>query len=275
MVVPDKAPVDAKQPWAKRELVPPPGVDWARITEARTVRKMIGLMIIGGLLIVAQRVSAGPFEDGNAAYGRGDYATALKLWRPLAQQGNAIAQTSIAVLYYKGQGVAQDYQEAAKWLRFAAEQGIKEAQGALGTMFKTGQGVAQNYKEAAKWHRFAAEQGYAEAQSSLGVMYAFGQGVSQDHKEAVKWYRLAVARGNVDARSNLGVMYDKGWGVTRDNVRAHMWFNLAAASLSGDKGNIDTNERDRVASKMTPAQIERAQEMARKCQESKFKDCGW
>jgi uncharacterized protein len=55
---------------------------------------------------------AGPLEDGQAAYRRGDYATELALLRPLADQGNAVAQTGLGWMYEYGHGVPQDYAEA-------------------------------------------------------------------------------------------------------------------------------------------------------------------
>jgi TPR repeat protein len=124
-----------------------------------------------------------------------------------------------------------------------------------------------------KWYRLAAAQGYAPAEYSLGVAYEKGQGVPQDYREAVKWYRFAAAQGNESAQVNLGVMYTKGRGVGQDFVRAHMWFTLAAAALSGDSGDTATKNRDRIASKMTAEQIGTAQQMARRCQESKLKNC--
>ena len=95
----------------------------------------------------------------------------------------------------------------------------------------------------------------------------------QDYQEAVKWYRLAAAQGNEFAQVDLGVMYAEGRGVRQDFVRAHMWLNLAAAALSGDPRDTATKNRDRIASKMTAEQIGTAQEMARRCQESKLKNC--
>jgi hypothetical protein len=68
-------------------------------------------------------------------------------------------------------------------------------------------------------------------------------------------------------------MYTNGTGAPQDLVRAHMWFTLAAAALSGDSGATATKNRDRIASKMTAAQIAAAQEMARRCQESKLQNC--
>ena len=95
----------------------------------------------------------------------------------------------------------------------------------------------------------------------------------QAFQEAVKWYHLAAAQGYEFAQVNLGVMYSKGRGVRQDFVRAYMWFNLAAAALSGDSRDTATRKRDRIASKMTAEQIATAQEMARRCQESKLKNC--
>jgi len=126
-----------------------------------------------------------------------------------------------------------------------------------------------DYAEALKILRPLAIQGGASAQLNLGAMYDNGEGVTQDYKEAVKWYRLAAAQGDAEAQYSLGVMYEKGQGVTQDYIRAHMWWNLA--SSAGDAGG-DKN-RDIVAKKMTPQQIEKAQDMARECQAKDFKEC--
>jgi len=70
-----------------------------------------------GLLILAifGTANAGPLEDGEAAYARKDYATALELFRPLAEQGDAQAQYNLGVMYDTGEGVPQDYALAVKW----------------------------------------------------------------------------------------------------------------------------------------------------------------
>ena len=60
-------------------------------------------------------VSAEPFGDGFAALNRGDYAQAIRILRPLAEQGLAKAQYLIGSMYQKGEGVPQNYQEALKW----------------------------------------------------------------------------------------------------------------------------------------------------------------
>ena len=69
------------------------------------------------------------FDEGVAAYDRGDYATALEEWLPIAEQGHAAAQKHLGTMYEFGQGVSQDYAEAVKWYRLAAEQGTYMALG--------------------------------------------------------------------------------------------------------------------------------------------------
>jgi TPR repeat protein len=71
------------------------------------------------LLLSVGAAWAGPYEDGAAAYQRGDYATALRIFRSLATQGNADAQALLANMYDSGIGVKQDYAEAVKWYRLA------------------------------------------------------------------------------------------------------------------------------------------------------------
>jgi uncharacterized protein len=161
--------------------------------------KRISTIVVGAVLCVVQAANAGQLEDGTAAHDRGDYAAAVTLWRPLANQG------------------------------------VAQAQYLLGTMYENGKGVAQDYREAMKCYRLAADYpGYAAPLYALGFIYVNGHGVAQD------------------------------------NVHAYMWYNIAASS--GDY--TGTLLRDVLAKKMTPAQITQAQEMAKRCQQSKHKDCG-
>jgi TPR repeat protein len=76
------------------------------------------------LLAIAGAVVAGPIEDGEAARDRKDYATALRLFRSLAEQGDPTAQEHLGVMYENGQGLPQDYAEAVLWYRRAAGQGL-------------------------------------------------------------------------------------------------------------------------------------------------------
>ena len=173
------------------------------------------------------------FQKGLDAAESGDFATALREWKHLAEQGDASAQFNLGLMYYRGKGVIQDY------------------------------------KTALKWFTLAAEQGNADAQGSLGLMYLNGHGVPQDYKTAVKWSTLAAEQGNATAQTNLGVMYVLGLGVVQDNVYAHMWGNIAASN--GHENGVKL--RDRIAKQMTLAEISAAQELARECVRKKYKGC--
>ncbi len=107
--------------------------------------------------------------EGKAAYKKGDYATALKEFEPLAVQGDAEAQYNLGVMYAYGRGVAKDYNEALRLYGLAAAQGQALAQVGLGGMYKNGQGVAQDYKEAARLYGLAAAQGHSGAKSNLDL----------------------------------------------------------------------------------------------------------
>jgi uncharacterized protein len=235
--------------------------------------KLARLIAVGIMLSAEQVTAADPFEDGQAAYDRGDYATALKLWRPLAEHGAVEAQYNLGVMYDNGQGVLKDYVSAMKWYRRAAALGDLQAQMILGWIFEIGHGVTADYGEALKWYRLAADHGDAQAQNNVGLMYAKGKGVQEDDNQAVRWFRLASEQGYPAAQSNLGAMYANGHGVTQDFVRAYMWSNLAALGSSGDDAKKWMQNRDSLGAVMTPAQIAQAEEMARTCQVSNFKNC--
>ena len=239
-----------------------------KVRERKWTYRYLAFSLLTLLFTISMAVTAfgGQFEDADAAYDRGDYATTYRLLKPLAEQGNAKAQYNLGFIYSKGQGVPKDDTEAVKWFRKAAEQGIPKAQFNLGIMYEKGQGVLQDYTEAVKWHRRAAAQGYAKAQYNLGFIYSKGQGVPKDDTEAAKRWRKAAEQGYARAQYNLGFMYDKGRGVPKDSVLAHMWFNLAASRFhasEGGKRELAVESRNLVASKMTPAQIAEAQRLAR------------
>lgn len=112
--------------------------------------------------------------------------------------------------------------------------------------------------------KVAAMQDHIVAQFNLGWMYAKGEGgVKRDYTQAVKWYRMAAEQGDAWAQNNLGEMYARGEGVPRNHVQAYMWLSLAIKG--GFKPAIAS--RDRLAKKMTAAQIAEAERLAIKRQE--------
>ncbi|HTR88333.1 MAG TPA: tetratricopeptide repeat protein [Reyranella sp.] len=126
----------------------------------------VGQALFIALLLVASSAFAQSLEErmrtAAGAYEHKDFATAIGLWRPLAEQGNAEAQTLLGAMYWSGEGVSRDHNEAAKW------------------------------------YRKAADQGYARAQNDLGFMYGFGEGTPpRDDVQAYKWISLAIERYTV------------------------------------------------------------------------------
>jgi TPR repeat protein len=96
-------------------------------------------------------------REAAAAYEHRDFSTAVGIWQPLAEQGNAEARTLLGAMYWSGEGVPRDH------------------------------------KEAARLYLLAAEQGYARAQNDIGFMYGFGEGnPPRNDVQAYKWLSLAV-----------------------------------------------------------------------------------
>jgi TPR repeat protein len=106
---------------------------------------------------------AEPSKDASAAWDRGDYVVAMRMYRPLADRGNT------------------------------------EAQHKIGTMYQNGWGVPQSYGQALKWFQSAANQGDPQAQKSLGFMFLYGRGVHPDRVTAQMWFILASSGGNASA----------------------------------------------------------------------------
>ena len=155
-------------------------------------------ILVGGLLVASALglsnipLALADFDSGFAAYGKGDFATALQQWHPAAEAGDPHAQHMLGFLYARGEGVPIMPTETIKWWRRAAEQSHPPAQMSLGVLYRKGLGVARNPAEAAKWIGRAAEAGFADAQVVYGVMHAKGEGVSRDVTLAYMWLDLAA-----------------------------------------------------------------------------------
>ncbi len=132
------------------------------------VRRIISAVILAIALTLsavgADAQGRKAFGEGLAAYDAGDYETAARLWRGLAEAGDAGAQSALADLY------------------------------ALGL------GVAANSAVAAEWYLRAARKGQIIAQMNLGEFYATGRGVERDSVRALAWFSLAAGRGHMWAR---------------------------------------------------------------------------
>jgi TPR repeat protein len=196
--------------------------------------KLITLAFAALLTVTSTQLAAQDFEKGLAAAQVGDFLTALQEWEPLAASGDPRAQFGRGFMYDNGQGLPQDDIQALKWYHLAAEQGHSDAQLNLGAMYRNGRGAPENFVLAAKWYRIAAKQGHSLAQDNLGTLYYFGHGVSQN------------------------------------NLTAHMWSNLAFIGGSIEAGP----RRDFIAEEMTQDDLAIAQDMAKKCMDSQYQNCG-
>jgi TPR repeat protein len=110
----------------------------------------------------------------------------------------------------------------------ATYHGDATSMGSLASLYAKGQGVAQDYAKAFEWYVKAADKGDASAMSNLGLSYANGQGVAQDYAKAREWYEKAAAKGDASAMHNLGTLYERGYGVAQDYGKARDWFEKAS-----------------------------------------------
>jgi hypothetical protein len=114
---------------------------------------LLGFVAVGGVLIA---IALTPLfmrtvEKGSAAYAVGDYAKAISVLQPLADDGEPAAQFYIGEMYRFGRGFKKDEIRSAIWYKKAAMKGSPEAQYTLGMMYATGIGVNKDFVEAYRW----------------------------------------------------------------------------------------------------------------------------
>ena len=149
------------------------------------------------------------YNDGVAAYQRGDYQSAMKQWKAVAEQKTTLDH---------------DFE----W-KLGRTQDSTEAQYGLALLYWQGKGTPQNYHEAEKWLLLAANSGHSDAQLKLAYLYyLIGVNGKKNPIEAQKWFEKSAQQGNVDAQYNLGVLYKDGVGIKKDLVAAKKWLTLAA-----------------------------------------------
>src|SRR5947209_13910930 len=113
-------------------------------------------------------VANASWEEATKAFAKKEYAAALKLFRPLAEKGNALAQYNVALMHRMGLGVTKDQKEAKKWSRLAAKQGNAQAQLLLGSLYyKQDSNESPDVVRAYMWYEASAEQGNAEAKKEI------------------------------------------------------------------------------------------------------------
>jgi TPR repeat protein len=138
-----------------------------RSVKLELIARGLALVVAWSAAEMASAAAGSPEEDfrgGLSAFNGGDFAAAMRLWRPLADRDDPRSQAGVGFLYHRGLGVKTDDVEAAYWLRKAAEQGQAEGQLMLGSLYFFGLGVPQSYPTAYAWCELAQDNGQAEAQ---------------------------------------------------------------------------------------------------------------
>ena len=154
-----------------------------------------------------------------------------------AEAGNEVAQYTLGMRFWLGDGVSRDVNKAMIWLSRSAAADYTYADTALGMIYDDGDGVARDYGQAAYHYRRAADKKEPLAEYRLGLLYTHGRGVQQDYAEAARWYKAAAEQGWADAQNNLGYFYEFGAGVPKDLQAAVGWYEKAAAG-----GNEEAKE---------------------------------
>lgn len=230
--------------------------------------KKIKFLAITFALLFSNMLHAG-FEEGDQAYKKGDYVTALREFIPLAEKGDRVAQFLVGNIYKEGHGVPKDinialawflksanqghsmgqmfaadillkqenYVAASPWEKKLAEQGFPNCMYTLGKMYELGRGVPKDVETGVRWIKASAEKGFVTAQGNLGVMYYMGMNVAKDEKLGIEWISKAAEQGEASSQTMLGMMYNNGEGVEKDMGKAVYWLQKAV-----DGGNKTAQE---------------------------------
>ena len=188
-------------------------------------------------LLLAATAWSGDYETGFEAYEVGDYATALAVWQPLAEEGDANSQYGLGLLYGNGFGVEMNDALALRWYGLAAQQGHAGAQCNLGVIHMNGWGVPMNETVASRMYLMAAEQGVTEAQIALGVIYAADYSPLYNKEEAYKWFSIADRLGDLNAapkRDDLARNLTADEAIEADGI-VNVWFESYGGMVASDQ----------------------------------------
>src|SRR3569833_1615167 len=243
----------------------------------------------------------------NEAPAKADLSPEMLQLERRAQGGDVAAQAELGAAYSLGNGVDKDFGQARQWLSRAADKGNAIAQSLLAYLYRDGLGVERDYVTAARWFEQAAKQGHANAQTNLALLYKEGRGVccvfflvvlwfvlvvflgvvfvvvflgllheegvdgKPDYAAAARWYTQAAEHNHALSQKKLAHLYEMGHGVAQDNVKAYTWYAIAGV-WDGDGETLTPGDpRLTLSTKMTPEQIEQANQAATAWWENHFK----
>jgi TPR repeat protein len=194
----------------------------------------LGALGAGGLAIAQNQndLRRAAFQMSKESAAAGEMADAVEALQPLAENGDAMAQYGLGVLYRTG-----------------------------------GKDMPADGNKAVAWFTKAADQGQAGAMRELALMYEMGSaGIAADPATAQRWYDKAANRGDAQAQMGLGLKYAAGAGVPKDLVKAYTWLTLADRGIFFD--NEDANHaqakkaKGTLVAQMSPTEVSSAEKQA-------------
>lgn len=172
--------------------------------------------------------AGGDLAAAFSAYQKGFYLSAFRIAEPLAHMGDPAAQSLVAELSLRGQGVPLDVANAARWYRLSAEAGRPEAQFRYALMLLQGEGVDREPARARELMRAAADAGLPLAAFNYGQMLIQGAPTG-GFSDARRYFETAAEAGLPDAQYAMAQLYANGRGVAaRDDISARFWLGEAA-----------------------------------------------
>lgn len=187
----------------------------------------------------SERVQVSATDRAFGAFQRGNYLTAFTLALPLAQDGDAAAQTLIAELYQNGLGISKDTKQAAIWYGIAAQSGNREAQFAYAVKLMKGQDVEKDIESGLKLMKKAADAGHPIALFNYATHMVSERPTTATYRKALPLFEKAAEYRLADAYYALAKIYSDGLATgVNDTKQAREWLEKAASS------GIDTAQID-------------------------------
>ena len=225
-------------------------------------------LIFSCLIVKASDISRSLIREGLDFYDSANYAKALRSWKSASMKGSKEADFLLGFLY---DGVLQNDKEALFFFKKAASSGHIQAQINVGLKYEKGEGTTIDEEKAIYWYSQAALNQDNIAQFRLGSLL---QKNSKMIRESHFWFSKSAELGNPEAHLALAANFILGRGVEKNLIFAHVSCNLATF-LSKDIDSIrrSIQLRTELESKMSEDEINRAQQLSRKCIEKKLKKC--
>ena len=218
------------------------------------------------------------FARGKQAYGKKDYALALKELEPVAQRAHPEAMFLLGSMYAEGQGVAKDEPRAFELIQKAALADYLPAQSALARFYAGGRGTARDNDKSVEWARRAANNGDALSQYMMGLRSVEGWGVPKNLQDAVFWFGSAAEQGYALAQYSLGMMAGFGPpaapdapGSRESRIEGAKWLALAARQHVPELRDNAEKRLEELRQKMSADEIRVATERVSKWQPVKPK----